>query len=61
MDMALVAGISAMMQAQVQGQAQASVMKEALQTQQVAMAKLLQAMPSVDVNPAIGNNLNVVA
>ena len=61
MDMGLVAGISAVTQASAQQNVQMAVMKMDMDTSQQNALKLLQTMPSVDVNPAIGKNLNVVA
>jgi hypothetical protein len=61
MDVALAAGISAMMQAGAQQGVQMSVLKESMNTEQQMALKLLQTMPSVDANPNIGRNLNVVA
>ncbi|OIP99383.1 MAG: hypothetical protein AUK35_07500 [Zetaproteobacteria bacterium CG2_30_46_52] len=61
MDMALVASISAMAQAQVQSNVQLAVFKQNMDTSQTNALKLLQSMPSVDINPAIGRNLNLVA
>ena len=61
MDMGLVAGISAAMQASTAQNVQMAVQKMDMDTNQQNALKLLQTMPSVDVNPAIGKNLNVVA
>ncbi|MDX8390676.1 MAG: YjfB family protein [Mariprofundaceae bacterium] len=61
MDMGLVAAISAMMQAGVQSNVQLAVFKENMDTSQGNALKLLQTMPSVDVNPSVGRNLNLVA
>ena len=61
MDVGLTAGISAMMQAGAQQGVQMSVLKESMNTQQAMALKLLEVIPSVDANPNIGKNLNVVA
>ncbi|MDQ6967092.1 MAG: YjfB family protein [Mariprofundaceae bacterium] len=61
MDMGLVAVASAMSQASVQSNVQQAVLKENLDVSKMNAAKLLQAMPSIDANPAIGKTLNVVA
>ncbi len=61
MDMGLVAGISAVMQASAQQNVQLAVFKEGMNTSQENALKLIQTMPSVDVNPAIGKHLNIVA
>jgi len=61
MDMGLVASISAVMQASAQSNVQLAVFKESMDANQSNALKLLQSMPSVDVNPAIGQNLNRVA
>ncbi|MDX8387564.1 MAG: YjfB family protein [Ghiorsea sp.] len=61
MDMGLVAAITAMQQVSAQSNVQLAMFKKNLDASQVNAQKLLQAMPSIDVNPAIGKNLNVIA
>ena len=61
MDMGLVAAITAMQQVSAQSNVQLALFKKNLDVSQTGMQKLLQTMPSIDVNPAIGKNLNVVA
>ena len=61
MDMALAAAISSVMQAQVLAQVQTSVAKVTMDSNNAQSAKLLQTMPSVDANPNIGHNINLVA
>ncbi|MDX8395734.1 MAG: putative motility protein [Mariprofundaceae bacterium] len=60
MDMGLVAGISAMQQSSAAQSVQLATFNKIQDLQQVMAAELLKAMPSVDANPAIGKNLNVV-
>jgi len=61
MDMGLVTVAAMMGQTGVQSNVQLAVFKESMNASQTNAAKLLQAMPSVDTNPAIGKNLNLVA
>lgn len=61
MDMGLVTVAAMMGQTGVQSNVQLAVFKESMNASQTNTAKLLQAMPSVDTNPAIGKHLNIVA